>query len=55
MRTELYEQYKTENPEEMVKINRLFAYDGYVTDRRKAAQSTKLTRVEEWERRLANE
>ena len=55
MRKELYEQYKKEHPEELTKINTLFAYNRYVETRRKAARKAKVELIHEWERRLENE
>lgn len=55
MRTELYEKYKTEHPEELQAVQALYDNNGRIEDVRKDAQLKKLDDIFEWERRLADE
>lgn len=55
MRTELYERYKREHPEEMTRINALFGNNRRIEDIRREARMRKLGLIAEWERRLADE
>lgn len=55
MRTEIYEKYKTEHPEELQAVQALYDNNGRIEDVRKDAQLKKLDDIFEWERRLADE
>lgn len=55
MRSELYEEYKNEHPEELEQINRIFSECARIEARRAEARAAKLDKVNEWKRRLDNE
>lgn len=48
MRTELYEQYKQEHPEELLQVQRVFDYDHVVRTVRARAREEKIRRVDKW-------
>lgn len=50
MRTELYEQYKEQHPEEQTGVNTVFAFSGHVEAEREQLRRSKVERVQEWKR-----
>lgn len=55
MRTELYEKYKREHPEEMVSLNGVYDSNTHIESVRRRARAEKLGLIAEWERRLSDE
>ena len=55
MRTELYEQYKEQHPEEMTGVNTVFAYSRHIEADRAQLRRSKAERVQEWKRILDEE
>ena len=49
---EAYEQYKQEHPEELVRVNRLFAYTEAVEETRQKLREAKLAKIEACKRAL---
>lgn len=52
MRTELYERYKQEHPEELTRLNALYDNNARIEERRETARQEKLKLIAEWKRRL---
>lgn len=49
---EAYEEYKQEHPEELVRLNTLFAYTKSVEDQRQKMREAKLAKIEACKRAL---
>lgn len=55
MRTEIYEAYKEQHPEEMTEILRTYHQSQKVEEVRKQARMSKVSRVAKWKAILAQE
>lgn len=49
---EAYEEYKREHPEELVRVNRLFANNQAIEERNKKLREAKLAKIEACKRAL---
>lgn len=52
---EAYEEYKQEHPEELVRVNKLFAYTEAVEEHKSKLRAAKLAKIEACKRRLYGE
>ena len=52
---EAYEEYKQEHPEELVRVNKLFAYTEAVEAEKKKLRAAKLAKIEACRRKLYGE
>lgn len=52
---EAYEEYKQEHPEELLRVNKLFAYTEAVEEQKRQLRAAKLAKIEACKRKLYGE